>query len=46
MIVEFLEEAEAELFDAVLWYESKEIGLGDVSSLSLSVINNTGVSFK
>jgi len=28
MIVEFLEEAEAELFDAVLWYESKEIGLG------------------
>lgn len=28
MIIEFLEEAEAELFDAVLWYESKEIGLG------------------
>jgi plasmid stabilization system protein ParE len=28
MIVEFLEEAEAELFDAALWYESKEIGLG------------------
>ncbi len=28
MIVEFLEEAEAELFYAVLWYESKEIGLG------------------
>jgi len=26
MIVEFLEEAEAEFFDAVLWYESKEIG--------------------
>jgi plasmid stabilization system protein ParE len=28
MIVEFLEEAEAEIFDAALWYESKEIGLG------------------
>ncbi len=28
MTVEFLEEAEAELFDAVLWYEAKEIGLG------------------
>ncbi len=28
MIIEFLEEAEAELFDAALWYESKETGLG------------------
>ena len=28
MIVEFLEEAEAELIDAALWYESKEVGLG------------------
>lgn len=28
MIVEFLKEAAAEFFDAVLWYESKEIGLG------------------
>ena len=28
MIVEFIEEAEAELFDAALWYESKETGLG------------------
>ena len=28
MIVEFLEEAEQELMDAVLWYESKEAGLG------------------
>jgi len=28
MIIDFLEEAEAELFDAVLWYESKEVGLG------------------
>ncbi len=28
MIVEFLDEAEQELFEAVLWYESKEAGLG------------------
>lgn len=28
MILEFLEEAEKELFDAALWYESKEVGLG------------------
>ena len=28
MIVEFLEEAEQELVEAVLWYESKETGLG------------------
>jgi len=28
MIVEFLEEAEKEFFNAALWYESKEIGLG------------------
>ena len=28
MIVEILEEAEDELFDAALWYESKEPGLG------------------
>jgi len=28
MIVEFLEEAEEEFFNAALWYESKEIGLG------------------
>ena len=28
MIIEFLEEAEIELFEAVAWYESKETGLG------------------
>ncbi|WP_020589902.1 type II toxin-antitoxin system RelE/ParE family toxin [Desulfobacter curvatus] len=28
MIVEFLEEAELELFEAATWYESKEPGLG------------------
>ncbi len=28
MIVEFLEEAEAELAEAVLWHESNEAGLG------------------
>ena len=28
MIVEFLEEAEQEFMDTVLWYESKETGLG------------------
>ena len=28
MIIEFLEEAEQELFEAVYWYESKEAGLG------------------
>jgi plasmid stabilization system protein ParE len=28
MIIEFLEEAEIELFEAAAWYESKETGLG------------------
>lgn len=28
MIVEFLSEAENDLLDAILWYESKEAGLG------------------
>ena len=28
MIAEFLDEAELELVEAVLWYESKETGLG------------------
>jgi len=28
MIVEFHEEAERELFDAALWYETKQSGLG------------------
>ena len=28
MIVEFLEEAEQELMEATLWYESREAGLG------------------
>lgn len=28
MIIEFLEEAELELFEAATWYESKEPGLG------------------
>ncbi len=28
MIIEFLEEAELELFEAAAWYESKEPGLG------------------
>jgi plasmid stabilization system protein ParE len=28
MIVEFLEDAEQELVEAALWYESKEAGLG------------------
>ena len=28
MIVKFLEKAEQEFMDAVLWYESKEAGLG------------------
>ncbi|MDF7798163.1 type II toxin-antitoxin system RelE/ParE family toxin [Pontiellaceae bacterium B1224] len=28
MIVEFLEEAEQELGEAALWYESKQLGLG------------------
>ena len=28
MIVEFLDDAEQEFVEAVLWYESKEAGLG------------------
>lgn len=28
MIIEFLEEAEKEMFEAAIWYESKETGLG------------------
>lgn len=28
MIIEFLDEAEQELFEAAHWYESKEVGLG------------------
>jgi len=28
MIIELLEEAEIELFEAATWYESKETGLG------------------
>ncbi len=45
MIVEFLEEAEKELFDAALWYESKEIGLGkrfrdEVASVIDSIVTN------
>ena len=28
MIIEFLDEAEQELFEAASWYESKEAGLG------------------
>jgi plasmid stabilization system protein ParE len=28
MIVDFLEEAEHEIFEAAQWYESKEVGLG------------------
>jgi len=28
MIAEFLDEAEQELLEAILWYESKEAGLG------------------
>ncbi len=28
MIAEFLDEAEREFIEAVLWYESKEVGLG------------------
>ena len=28
MIIEFLDEAELELFEAATWYESKEPGLG------------------
>jgi len=28
MNVEFLKEAEKELFEAVIWYESQEVGLG------------------
>ncbi len=28
MILEFLEEAEQELIEAVMWYQTKEIGLG------------------
>ncbi len=28
MIAEFLDEAEQELVEAVLWYESKDVGLG------------------
>ena len=28
MIIEFLDEAEQELFEAAYWYESKEAGLG------------------
>ena len=35
MMVEFLEDAERELLDAVLWYESKEVGLGDVFEMRL-----------
>lgn len=45
MIVEFLEEAEAELFDAALWYESKETGLGkrfrdEVANVIDSIVTN------
>lgn len=45
MIVEFLEEAETELFDAALWYESKEIGLGkrfrdEVANVIDSIVTN------
>ena len=45
MIVEFLEEAEAELIDAALWYESKEVGLGkrfrnEVAGVIASIVAN------
>ena len=45
MIVEFLEEANQELVDAALWYESKQPGLGrrfkaEVESLLLNIAAN------
>lgn len=45
MTVEFLEEAEHELFDAALWYELKQVGLGrrfrlEVEAVSRSVAAN------
>lgn len=45
MTVEFLEEAEAEFFAAVLWYESKEAGLGrrfrsEVAGVINSIVAN------
>ena len=45
MIVEFLEETEHELFDAALWYESKQPGLGtrfrmEIESVSRSIAAN------
>ena len=36
MIAEFLDEAEQELVEAVLWYESKEVGLGKRFRLEVS----------
>ena len=45
MIVEFLEEAEEEFFNAALWYESKEFGLGkrfrdEVAGIIYSITTN------
>ena len=45
MIVEFLEEADLELVEAALWYESKQSGLGhrfktEVESVLLNVAAN------
>ncbi|MCD6322360.1 MAG: type II toxin-antitoxin system RelE/ParE family toxin [Clostridiales bacterium] len=40
MIAEFLDEAEQELVEAVLWYESKEVGLGKRFRLEVSHVLN------
>jgi plasmid stabilization system protein ParE len=45
MIVEFMAEAEQELVDAVLWYESKQTGLGrrfriEVETVARSISSN------
>ena len=40
MIAEFLDEAEQELVEAVLWYESKEMGLGKRFRLEVSHVLN------
>jgi toxin ParE1/3/4 len=41
MTVEFLEEAEHELFDAALWYESKQPGLGGRFRMEVEAVSRS-----
>lgn len=41
MTIEFLDEAEQELIEAVLWYESKEPGLGKRFRQELALVLDT-----